>query len=1027
MSLRKKTFLILFISFLLLTAAVTTSSNYIFTNKFKKIEESIARKNITLARAVLDHKLEFFENFIVDWAAWDETYQFTSDHNNEYIIKNLVPSTFSEQNISAIIIADSEGKVIWSGQLNSDSGKIDAVDPGLLKNIPFYIQNTESQKIQSGQEISWASDKLYAINYHKITNNDHSKDSRGIFVTARLINDNFLNDISKRTPTKIELILIPHIRRTNPKQKNLIQNLLTSSDFPESTVIEEDGDNITGYSFIPDASGNGGILMCAIDDLSVLQKGREALQINGFTLIILCLISVTIIMAIFERFFLSKIALLTGSINMMENADAENIENLRRISGSGKDEISELTESIISFTTELKDNRTFLDTVINSVESGILIVDPDDGKILLMNQTANKIVGCNTGANFKNICGKDVELEAGSSQLCSFNSVNNESIATIRSVSQVTRDGRKLMLVTLTDISELLDAQKSVRLSEQTYKTIFRNTGTASIMIDEEMNIILANREFANMAGISRHKIEGQMKWPQFFHPTDAERMLIYHQLRRKEQSLAPRSYEARFIDGDQRIRYVQLTVGMMPDGINSIASMLDITEQKDAARKLSYQTFHDTLTSLPNRFLLIDRLEQSIKAAQRNNKLIGIFMIDLDRFKNINDSMGHTQGDQILRQVSQRLATALRKRDTLSRFGGDEFIIIIEDATHESAFANIASKLLESLSIPFTINEKEVFIQASIGISIYPADGDNCEDLIKNADLAMYRSKESGRNRYSMFTRELDLKTREKVKIEQELRVAISNQDIDVHFQPIVDLKTGKISKLEALARWTDSKGQMRSPEDFIPVAEDCGLILQLDRIVALKSCLTLNKINEKAKTPIQLAINLSAKHFETSKLPELLINILDDMNFDKELLTVEITETSIMENMQRAVPILNRIREAGISVSLDDFGTGYSSLQYLQKMPITYLKIDKSFTAEVADNDDDSSRKLVQAVISMAEGMSLKVIAEGVETRAQLDFMLENGCDYIQGYYISKPVPEEDLFELLDTDFVTADWKPL
>ncbi|WP_051294733.1 EAL domain-containing protein [Maridesulfovibrio bastinii] len=1021
MSLRKKTFIILAVSFLLFVAMVTLSSHYVFINKFKTIEKKVALKNIIRARAVLDSKLDSFSQKILDLAAWDDTYAFVLDDNPDYIKSNLGIETFKNQNISCIIIADKNGKVIWSGQYDGKSAKLVHADSEILKNLQYYLLQINKNKGLTGTELSWASGQLYVINYHRITDSQRMKDSRGIFVMARAIDDQFTEQLLFDPDISLDLIKIPQIIRANPEKKKIIQDLIQKPDFPRSALLKINSDEIAGYSFLPDATRKGGVLLRTRNKLNILHNGKKAIELNEILLIFFGMAAVLAVMFVFEKLFLRRISVLTRLISQLGKSRNEDKSIIKKIKMDQHDEISALSSSIITAASALHENRAFLNTVINSIESGIMLIDPEERNILLLNNKAIEITGYQIGDSLDATCGSEIDLTEKVSQLCSFKGVNDESIATMNSLSKVTQDGKELILVTITDISDLLETQKSLKLSERTYKTIFRNTGTACLMIDENELIILANREFATMSGLSRKKIEGKMKWSRFFHPEDVERMKVYHHLRRKEESLAPRSYEARLIDGEQRIRYIQMTVGMMPDGTNSIASLLDITTQKEASRKLSYQTFHDSLTSLPNRFLLMDRMEQSIKAAQREKKMIGVFMIDLDHFKNINDSMGHTHGDIILRQVSQRLSTTLRKRDTLARFGGDEFIILIEDASHESAFANVASKLLETLAIPFTIEKKEIYVQASIGISIFPTDGTDPETLIKNADLAMYRSKESGRNKYSLYTKELDIITRQKVKIEQELRAAISNQDIDVYYQPIIDMSTGKITKLEALARWRDSSGKMRSPNDFIPVAEESNLIIQLDRIVAVKSCLAVKQLNTEIDEPISLSINLSTKHFENSKLPDMLISILEDIEFDQELLTVEITETCIMENIHTAAPMLGKIQQAGINISLDDFGTGYSSLQYLQKLPINYLKIDRSFIDEISE-ENLTSKKLVKSIISLAEGMSLKVIAEGVETKDQLHFLAENNCDFAQGFYISRPVPEKEIRSLLSVNFLDS-----
>lgn len=1016
MSLRKKTFLLLALSFVALITLLSLSSRYIFTNKFEKIEHNLAHKNLVRAKLALKSQFRSLSSFLVDWSAWDDTYIFMKDHNTEYIKSNLGPESFEQQSISFMIYADSSNRVIWGKQYNPVTGRLETADPDIIENIPYYNLQVSHKKDIHDTDLIRVSDKLYAVAFHRVIRSDFSGEPRGIMVAGRVIDRKFTEKLIDRTAMDLELTTITSIKSLNPPEKKLIRKLRSSASYPDSFITEARGNDIQGYTFLADSSGEGGLLLKVSNQQLILANGKRAVRMNSIILMGIGLAFTLAIMILFERLFLSRISVLTEQVKKLGESREDNRELIKQIDRSTNDEISKLAGSIADAASELNENKAFLDTVVNTIDSGIMLVDPENGEIVLLNRNAEKMTGASVGENMKELCGSEMDY---SSQICSFKDINDESIVTLRGVSQVKKNGKDLLLVTLTDISELLEAQKSLRLSERTYKTIFRNTGTASIMISDDMSIILANREFSNMAGISRKRIEGQMKWTEFFHPEDVERMKEYHRLRRKDESLAPRSYEARFIGGGQKIRYVQMTVGMMPDGINSIASMLDITAQKEAARKLSYQAFHDSLTGLPNRFLLMDRMSHSMTVAQRENKTVGVFMVDLDRFKIINDSMGHNHGDIVLKQVSQRLSAALRKRDTLARFGGDEFIVIIEDAENGSDLANIAEKLLESLSFPFMVDNTELYVQASIGIAVYPSDGDTPDTLIKNADLAMYRSKELGRNRYSLFTEEMDLITRRRVKVEHELRAAVSAGKIEVYFQPIIDMRTGGIARLEALARWKDSKGKMVSPADFIPVAEESGLIVELDRLVMTKACQMVNNINMLSEKPIQLSVNLSARHFDTNRLPEFILGTLDQLEFPRELMTIEITETCLMTNMETAIPMLSRIRDAGVEISLDDFGTGYSSLGYLQKLPISSLKIDRSFVS-IITGKGGANMKLAQAIISLARNLSLQVVAEGVETRDQLAFLTKNDCEFAQGYLFSKPVPENELKDLLKLNFL-------
>ncbi len=439
-----------------------------------------------------------------------------------------------------------------------------------------------------------------------------------------------------------------------------------------------------------------------------------------------------------------------------------------------------------------------------------------------------------------------------------------------------------------------------------------------------------------------------------------------------------------------------------------------DITELKQGQEEIKYQAYHDALTGLPNRLLFHDRLTQSIGHARRNNNKLAILFLDLDNFKKINDSLGHEVGDLMLKGVATRLIATLREEDTVSRFGGDEFTIILENLEDAEDTSLVAQKIIKTLSEPFLYQGSKLFITTSIGITLFPEDGDSVEKLMKNADMAMYRAKEHGKNTYQFFTHEMNLKVIERFKIEDDLRNAVENKEFLIHYQPKVDLATGTIVSMEALVRWQKPAGEIVSPADFIPVAEDTGLIIPIGGWVLREACRKTKIWMDKGYGPLKVTVNLSAKQFHDENLIKSIEIVLNETDLDPKHLELEITESSMMADVEKNVLTLKCLSSMGISLAIDDFGTGYSSLNYLMRFPINTLKIDSSFVNEIpGDNDAES---IVQVIIAMARSLSLSVVAEGVETREQLDFLRKYNCDEIQGYYFSKPLPEERFEALLD-----------
>ena len=452
------------------------------------------------------------------------------------------------------------------------------------------------------------------------------------------------------------------------------------------------------------------------------------------------------------------------------------------------------------------------------------------------------------------------------------------------------------------------------------------------------------------------------------------------------------------------------------PDYVNIYG--YDITERKKAEERLDYMAHFDALTGLPNRILLKDRLEQAIAVSRRSGRKAGVLFLDLDNFKNINDSFSHRFGDFLLHAVSERLKDVLRESDTIARIGGDEFIVLLSGIEGSNDAARVARKITESMREPFAVEDRVLNITASIGISLYPDDGDGSDTLIKNADTAMYRAKEVGRNNYQFFTQEMNDRVFERLSMENNLRRAIEREEFVLHYQPQVDIKTGKIIGTEALIRWQHPDMGLVPPGRFIHIAEDSGLIVPIGEWVLRTACRQNREWQIAGLQAIPVAVNLSAIQFRQPDFLEAVKRAVMDTEIDPRYVELELTERAVMQDVEAAVATMQEMKGMGFLLTIDDFGTGYSSLNYLKRFPIDKLKIDQSFVRDITTDPDDASITL--AIISMAHSLGLRVIAEGVETAEQLAFLREHGCDEIQGYYFSKPVPADEFAGLLQKDIL-------
>lgn len=442
-----------------------------------------------------------------------------------------------------------------------------------------------------------------------------------------------------------------------------------------------------------------------------------------------------------------------------------------------------------------------------------------------------------------------------------------------------------------------------------------------------------------------------------------------------------------------------------------------ELTKAYRELEKVREQEYHlanyDTVTELPNRAFFRDRLQQAIAQAERHKQLLAVLFLDLDHFKNVNDTLGHAMGDQLLRMVAERIQGCVRKSDTVARLGGDEFTLILIDITRIETADLIARNIIKALSLPFILGGREFFLGASIGISIYPEDGKEAEFLVRNADTAMYKVKRSGRNSHQFYTLNMSTQASERLDMENGLRKAIKQGELELYYQPQLDCASGLIVSTEALLRWRHPEKGFISPDTFIPLAEESGLIFDIGEWVLRAACAQNKAWQDEGLPPIRVAVNLSMRQFEQSYLVEEVIRVLKETGLATQWLELELTEGVFLHDVHRASAVLAKLRGLGVSISIDDFGTGYSSLSQLRRLPIDTVKIDRSFIQRLTSDPDDAA--IVTAIIALARKLNLNVIAEGVESEAQLALLREYLCNNWQGYLFSKPVPADAFKELL------------
>jgi diguanylate cyclase (GGDEF)-like protein/PAS domain S-box-containing protein len=563
------------------------------------------------------------------------------------------------------------------------------------------------------------------------------------------------------------------------------------------------------------------------------------------------------------------------------------------------------------------------------------------------------------------------------------------------------------------DITERKEATEQLRLFARIFDTI--NEGV--VVTDSTNNIVSVNPAFSSITGYSAAEAIGNN--PRMLHSGLMDKV-FYDKMWQSINKTGRWQGEIsdRRKNGESYVEWLSISTMKDERGEFShhIAVVSDISERKAAEEHMVYIAQHDFLTDLPNRMMLHDRLTQAIAHAGREQRKVAVMFLDLDRFKAINDTLGHLVGDKLLKVVASRISSVARVSDTVSRLGGDEFAIMLPYIENMDDIATIAVKLLTSVAGPCVIDGNDIEVTTSIGISVFPEDGKDSESLIAHADAAMYQAKGNGRNNYQFFTYEMNRRTLERMAIKNKLSHALERNELFLLYQPQVDLQSGRIIGAEALLRWDHPMFGNVLPTQFIPIAEENGLIPPMGEWVLREACRQNQEWRKQGLMKITMAVNLSAVQFRQKNLGEIIKVVLHESGLAPSGLELEITEGVVMQDAEAAILLLEDMKAMGLKLSVDDFGTGYSSLSYLKRFPIDKFKIDQSFVRDLATDTDDAV--IVSTIISMAHSLKLKVIAEGVETAEQLAFLKQQGCDEIQGYYFSKPVSAEEFTKLLSSD---------
>lgn len=560
-----------------------------------------------------------------------------------------------------------------------------------------------------------------------------------------------------------------------------------------------------------------------------------------------------------------------------------------------------------------------------------------------------------------------------------------------------------------------ITSQKLIEQELRLYADVFRTSGQGVLITDKHNRIIAVNAAFTRITGYGIDELRG--KDPSVLSSGDTPREVykgMWHAL--VNEGFWQGELVDRRKDGVTYPKWISISVSRDENDqvINYVASFSDITDMKAAQQRVHYLAHHDALTGLLNRFSFEERLTQVLNTASRNGEHLALMFIDMDRFKIINDTLGHQAGDALLMEVARRLTSHVRRSDIIARIGGDEFVVVLTELADDLLAAQVARALQQSLVLPYDVKGQEIYSSPSIGISLYPTDGSDGDTLLRKADMALYHAKASGRNNYQFFTSALNTSANERLKLDRELRNALETHQFELFYQPKVSGQQLRPVGFEALLRWRHPQRGLIPPGEFIPILEETKLIIPVGSWVLEEACRQHLEWRTVHNRCVPIAVNLSSQQLRTEGLSQQIKQLLAKYKMSGKDLELEITESTAMENPSAAVKILNSIRELGVELAIDDFGTGYSSLAYLKLLPIQILKLDRSFVRDIESDRNDA--EISAATLALAHNLGLKVVAEGVETHGQQDFLLRHNCDYLQGYLYSKPLPSADVCAFLD-----------